>query len=187
MPAPRKLLFALCVAGLLGSALAAFEEIRRAPGVELDCWILPNARAALFPGSGCPLEPHQTVRRVRDSRGRAQALEGASELWSSVLDLHAAGYPEVTLEVEKAGTVSWQRVSIVPVSKGTRVARLASALLVSAMMLVLPLLVLWRSSSPAAVPFYLLYAALAPIFVTVIAFNFLGDGLQDALDPRAVK
>jgi peptide/nickel transport system permease protein len=24
------------------------------------------------------------------------------------------------------------------------------------------------------------------IFVTVIAFNFLGDGLQDALDPRAV-
>ena len=25
------------------------------------------------------------------------------------------------------------------------------------------------------------------IFVTVIAFNFLGDGLQDALDPRAVE
>jgi len=25
------------------------------------------------------------------------------------------------------------------------------------------------------------------IFVTVIAFNFLGDGLQDALDPRAIK
>ena len=24
------------------------------------------------------------------------------------------------------------------------------------------------------------------IFVTVIAFNLLGDGLQDALDPRAV-
>jgi hypothetical protein len=23
-------------------------------------------------------------------------------------------------------------------------------------------------------------------FVTVIAFNFLGDGLQDSLDPRAV-
>ena len=25
------------------------------------------------------------------------------------------------------------------------------------------------------------------IFVTVIAFNFLGDGLQDALDPRSEK
>ncbi|HEX9703031.1 MAG TPA: ABC transporter permease, partial [Rhodospirillales bacterium] len=25
------------------------------------------------------------------------------------------------------------------------------------------------------------------IFVTVIAFNFLGDGLQDALDPRAIE
>jgi hypothetical protein len=25
------------------------------------------------------------------------------------------------------------------------------------------------------------------IFVTVSAFNFLGDGLQDALDPRAVE
>jgi peptide/nickel transport system permease protein len=25
------------------------------------------------------------------------------------------------------------------------------------------------------------------IFVTVIAFNFVGDGLQDALDPRALR
>ena len=25
------------------------------------------------------------------------------------------------------------------------------------------------------------------IFVTVIAFNFLGDGLQDALDPKALS
>ena len=25
------------------------------------------------------------------------------------------------------------------------------------------------------------------IFATVIAFNFLGDGLQDALDPRSLK
>jgi peptide/nickel transport system permease protein len=25
------------------------------------------------------------------------------------------------------------------------------------------------------------------IFVTVMAFNFLGDGLQDALDPRATR
>ena len=25
------------------------------------------------------------------------------------------------------------------------------------------------------------------IFVTVISFNFLGDGLQDALDPRSEK
>jgi peptide/nickel transport system permease protein len=25
------------------------------------------------------------------------------------------------------------------------------------------------------------------IFLTVIAFNFLGDGLQDALDPKAVS
>ena len=25
------------------------------------------------------------------------------------------------------------------------------------------------------------------IFITVIAFNFLGDGLQDALDPRATE
>jgi peptide/nickel transport system permease protein len=25
------------------------------------------------------------------------------------------------------------------------------------------------------------------IFLTVIAFNFLGDGLQDALDPRSLR
>ena len=34
------------------------------------------------------------------------------------------------------------------------------------------------------------YQAVYPgilIFTTVIAFNFLGDGLQDALDPRATQ
>jgi len=35
-------------------------------------------------------------------------------------------------------------------------------------------------------PLLALYPGLL-IFVTVIAFNFLGDGLQDALDPRAVE
>jgi peptide/nickel transport system permease protein len=35
-------------------------------------------------------------------------------------------------------------------------------------------------------PLLALYPGLL-IFVTVIAFNFLGDGLQDALDPRAAE
>ncbi len=39
---------------------------------------------------------------------------------------------------------------------------------------------IWDSPALAVYPGLL-------IFVTVIAFNFLGDGLQDALDPRAVK
>ncbi len=37
---------------------------------------------------------------------------------------------------------------------------------------------IWSAPSLAVFPGLL-------IFVTVIAFNFLGDGLQDALDPRA--
>jgi hypothetical protein len=35
-------------------------------------------------------------------------------------------------------------------------------------------------------PLLAFYPGLA-IFVTVVAFNFLGDGLQDALDPRASR
>ena len=38
----------------------------------------------------------------------------------------------------------------------------------------------------ATAPHTFVYPTLA-IFVTVIAFNFLGDGLQDALDPRAAE
>ncbi len=34
---------------------------------------------------------------------------------------------------------------------------------------------------------WLLYAPGAAIFLTVMAFNFLGDGLRDALDPRRVQ
>ena len=33
-------------------------------------------------------------------------------------------------------------------------------------------------------PFYMIFPGLA-IFVTVLAFNLFGDGLRDALDPRA--
>jgi peptide/nickel transport system permease protein len=34
---------------------------------------------------------------------------------------------------------------------------------------------------------WLLYVPGLAIFVTVMAFNFLGDGLRDALDPRRVS
>jgi peptide/nickel transport system permease protein len=33
---------------------------------------------------------------------------------------------------------------------------------------------------------WLLYVPAVAIFMTVMAFNFLGDGLRDALDPRRV-
>jgi peptide/nickel transport system permease protein len=33
-------------------------------------------------------------------------------------------------------------------------------------------------------PYFMLFPGLA-IFVTVLAFNLFGDGLRDALDPRA--
>jgi peptide/nickel transport system permease protein len=33
---------------------------------------------------------------------------------------------------------------------------------------------------------WMLFAPGTAIFVTVLAFNFLGDGLRDALDPRKV-
>ena len=39
---------------------------------------------------------------------------------------------------------------------------------------------IWDAPAQAIWPGFL-------IFVTVIAFNFLGDGLQDALDPRALE
>jgi peptide/nickel transport system permease protein len=34
---------------------------------------------------------------------------------------------------------------------------------------------------------WLLFAPGTAIFLTVMAFNFLGDGLRDALDPRKVQ
>ena len=34
---------------------------------------------------------------------------------------------------------------------------------------------------------WLLFAPGTAIFMTVMAFNFLGDGLRDALDPRRVS
>ena len=35
-------------------------------------------------------------------------------------------------------------------------------------------------------PYLILFPGLA-LFLTILAFNFLGDGLRDALDPQAVK
>jgi ABC-type dipeptide/oligopeptide/nickel transport system permease subunit len=35
-------------------------------------------------------------------------------------------------------------------------------------------------------PWYLLFPSLA-LFITTLAFNLLGDGLRDALDPRAAR
>jgi len=35
-------------------------------------------------------------------------------------------------------------------------------------------------------PMYLIWPAIA-LFVTVLAFNLLGDGLRDALDPKSSR
>jgi peptide/nickel transport system permease protein len=37
--------------------------------------------------------------------------------------------------------------------------------------------------APKNGPFQVVYAGI-PLFLSVLAFNFLGDGLRDALDPK---
>jgi hypothetical protein len=83
--------------------------------------------------------------------------------------LIAAGEATGRVSVRRRGMEHWAEVPIREVPRSERVARVTAAGVVAAGLLAIPLFLLWRSRSRAAVPFALLYSAAATVAVTAIA------------------
>ena len=133
--------------------------------VELGCWLLPNGRVLVVPGdAGCPLRPHEQIRRVEIARGVSVPLHDPRMLHDR---LSEAG-PSLRVAVMREGAEHWVDVPVRHLSTATRAGRVATGAVVAGALLAIPLFLLWRSTSRAAVPLVLFYSATTVVVVTLI-------------------
>jgi signal transduction histidine kinase len=152
---------ALAALGISG-ALASREGTAR----EFGCWILPNARVLVTPGDeGCPLRSDDQIWKVEGRSGAAHLVDGGA----GIERLVAAGEATGRVSVRRRGAEQWAQVLIREVPRSERVARVTAGGAVASGLLAIPLFLLWRSRSRAAVPFALLYSAAAVVAITAIA------------------
>jgi hypothetical protein len=174
------LLLSLPVAlALLSAAVPAF-----APGTarELPCWILPNLRAIPTPAHpDCPLGVRDALRKL-EAGDRVVSVASRRMLDDEVVRSVAA----LSVRVERDGAQLPLRIPIRASGRFERVARLASAAVGAALLLVVPGALLLRSTAPAAIPLASFYSAFCAIAVTLLAGRGVGAGSLAALACMAV-
>lgn len=163
--APRRAIAAVVCPVL---ALLAFATVHAsAPGLrnETPCWLLPNLRVLPVPGSpDCPLRPHDAIRSVQTD-SRSTSIADLASLQGSI----AAAQGGLFVGVSNAGEHRTVYLPIRTSSRAARLARVAAALLVSALFLSLPIFLLWRSTSNAAAPLATFYSAFCVALIGLIA------------------
>ncbi len=131
---------------------------------ETDCWILPNGRVVNMPGqSTCPLHPDDLLTAA-DVDGKRLAVQYGGAMHHA---LHSAGE---ALEVE-ALTPQGRKRRTLPVHRvgpNERIERGVLAGALAALLLVLPLSILWRSTAHAALPFAIVYGLVATISIAAL-------------------
>jgi predicted RND superfamily exporter protein/signal transduction histidine kinase len=150
------------VGALLGAILVATrEDARRGT----DCWILPNALAMWVPGTdGCPLRSLERVKRVASQPRGSASADVMEELRSAV----SRGEASVDVLVERGDGETWISLPVRERSAAEQGARIASATLIAAVLLSIPLFLLRRSGSQTVIPLALFYSAIAVIAVVMV-------------------
>ena len=154
----------LPVAGALAGAGALTVQGERTK--ELPCWILPNGLVPPFSGirDACPLQHGDELRSIQLGESPPLLVDGLRSLNTAIETAnHSARVTVIRGEQQQSFAVPVREVSA-----GTRLARLGSAALIAGVLLFVPILLLYRSPSPAAAPLAFFYAAVAVLIVTAI-------------------
>lgn len=165
VPAQRALRFLLVTAPVVATlGLATLEAV--GPGQQrLACWLLPNGRVSPIQSASlsaeCPLRASTQVRLIRSSDGATPAVDPAD---FSAVAAQAVDYVQIDATV--SGILARINVPVVDGNIDQRLARVMVAALLAAVLLFTPVLVCWKSRSPAALPFGLFFA-LSTILVVV--------------------
>jgi predicted RND superfamily exporter protein len=153
----------LPVAGMIGAA--AITTVGVGTVKELSCWVLPNAHVMIAPGdSVCPLRANDRVREVERADGTSASVEDSSTLNAAVAEAGS----NLRVLVSRDTRERWVEVPVLGVTRLGGAVRIASAALLAAVLMCIPLFLLRRSSSPAAVPFAFFYSAISVTGVGMI-------------------
>ncbi len=166
-PPPAKVLPTLLVLLLPGAAFCGvtLEIAREGASKQIDCWVLPNGRIVNLPGSGCPLESNDQLRGAK--------VQG--EIFAPVYDLDSLRFAleraESTVQIRalRSGHRISKELAVRRVTAQARAKRTGAAFVIAALLVSVPLLVLWRSNSAAAVPLAFFYASVSVIAILLLS------------------
>jgi hypothetical protein len=159
-------LLALALAAVsVGAALAAAVVVALKPDAsrEIACRILPNRLVFIAPGDdACPLALHDQVRKARLPDGENLVLSDSSRLHEALRESGTT----LRVAVSRQGRELWFDVPIREASPKHRAARIATAAIAAGCLMWIPLSLLLRSSSKAAIPLVFFYAATSVLAIT---------------------
>lgn len=162
----RLLAVAAILPVLVALLVVGLSALRDAHGRELACWVLPNARVLVTPGErSCPLRLHDQIRALRAKEGAGVSGDVVNTLEAAV----RAQASRIDVAVVRPDGERWVTIPIRELSRTERAARVFSAAIVVAVLLAIPLSLLWRSYARAAAPLAILYSAVSVVAVTAIA------------------
>jgi signal transduction histidine kinase len=150
---------------VIALVLIAFGAVEDENRREISCWVLPNGRVIATPGDAtCPLRLHDRIRGFQDVNGGMVRFADGRQIAAAIREAQKT----LVLLIEGPDGEAWKQISVLEPSIATRIGRVGAAAVVVVAMLTLPTLLLWRSYAPAAVPFSVLYGAIAFIMVAFI-------------------
>jgi signal transduction histidine kinase len=149
----------------LALALAAQDAFRPGTLNETPCWILPNLRALSAPAeTDCPILVRDALRQV-EVDGRTLSVGSLRQLREL---LSRTGGP-LRVSVERDGRHVWLDLPVETTRRANRAGRWASSAIAAALLLAIPVLLVWRGTSPAAAPLAAFYAAFSVVVVSLVA------------------
>ena len=162
----RGLLTAVLLApGLCVLALGAYQALGPGGRAEVPCWLLPHLQVVEMPATlACPLERGDRIERV-ERGGQWAPVRTAAQLRTALAETGST----LPVEVLRDGRSQTLRLPVERPSRLQRAVRLGAAATIFAVLVGLPLLLLWRSRSRAALPLTSFYAAMSTVAVTVMA------------------
>ena len=162
--------FGLGLMAMLPVALALLQAghslLDHGPILANPCWVMGNGWVVRPPGdAGCPLQTLDRVRVVESTTGVRTAVNGPLELNRALL---AAG-PGARIEAKRNNRTMFVPYPVRLLSSEAAFARWYAAGIVALLLMMIPLSVLWRSKSAAAVPLILIEASIAVVAISMIA------------------
>jgi len=163
----RELVALAAIAPVLAILSASFVlTIRRDNALELACWILPNGHVLPIPGGeACPLRASDRIAHFEPEPDLLLPLGDRKSAESLV----PVGAKALSIRAVREGKEHRTRIPVREIRRGEAITRIFSAALLAGILLCIPLFLLRRSDSRAAVPFALFYSAISVVAVTVIS------------------
>ncbi len=169
----RLLLSAVAIAAVSLSLLATAAKIPDLYGERsLVCRVLPNRTVPMGAAlrESCPLYAYDQIQMIR-SGGVETYVRNLEDLDAAV----ARGEPELAIRVNRDGIARWIPVPTFQPSGAELLGRFAVAVALSLILLVLPLVILWKSDVAATTPLLLQFSSLAILLIWYLSGHHSGE------------